>query len=332
MDPITVDDIGLREPAFRPEILPGVTYTPNVGNFSPSPALLMLTDPRENPNNSIINAAWQAAMVTYNTLPPEAFDLPALRSIYSGQVAVLSRAARWADDRLPRETCFVDPDSDQDPECILASENVYTMTDIDGGRLLSMFVATDSGIHQVVAPTSQFIVGLSDSTNWRFEYGEGADPGGVHGAFADTKPPWNYYLPSENTNSIGLTTGNQGLSKTFSLIEQGIRVEYLNDDPISIEIPIVLDPWLRFTSSWGDKYQGEFIPDGYRWKVEGGPSVEIRSYARLRVYPFSDSRSKLSAPEDPNFTYPVGHYLPFPLILVEAKSPGGFYVEITLTG
>jgi hypothetical protein len=310
--------------------MPGVNFVPNLAAFSPSPVLLSLDDPQEEPSNPLSKAAWQAALAVYAPIPPEPFNLPELRSIYSSQAVVLSRAANWARDRQPRDTCLVDPDRDNDPECILASEDVYIMSGIDGGRLLSMFVATESGIHQVIAPTTQFFIGAGDPSSWLLGAGEGADPGAVHGAFADTNPPWSYYFPSQNSSWIDLTPANQELTKRFSLLGNGVRVDYQNTNPVTVQIPIALDPWMRFTASWGDKYHGEYLPDGYRWKIDPGPTVEIKTNGKIRVLPFNDLKSKLAAPEDPNFAYPRSFFLPFPVLLVEIKSPSDFFVEIKL--
>jgi hypothetical protein len=34
---------------------------------------------------------------------------------------------------------------------------------------------------------------------------------------------------------------------------------------------------------------------------------------------FFDSRSKIIFPEDPDFNYPPGHYLPYPLTVFESR-------------
>jgi hypothetical protein len=330
LEPLTLEQLLGNSMEYDPTVMPGVNFVPNLAAFSPSAVLLALGEPQQEPANVLLNAAWQAAQAVYAPIPPEPFSLPALRSIYSAQVAVLSRAANWARDRQPRDTCLVDPDNDTDPECVLASENVYMMSDIDGGRMLSLFVATESGVHQVIAASTQFVIGTSDPSTWRIDANEGADPGAVHGAFADSDPPWDFYFPSQASNQIDLIPANQELRKRFSLLDRGVRVEYRNTGPVTIQIPIALDPWIRFTPSWGDKYHGEYLPDGYRWKLNDGPAVEIHTNGRIRIMPFNDLKSKLAAPEDPNFAYPRSYFLPFPTLLVEIKSARDFFVEIKL--
>jgi hypothetical protein len=331
LDPITIDDLASRSPAYQPQVMPGVNFVPNIGAFSPSPVLSILEDPGEEGANELAEAAWQSALAIYYQNPPEPFNLTALRSIYSSQVIVLLHASLWAENHLPLDTCRIDPDQDDIPECILASENVYIATGIDGGRILSMFVRTESGVHQVIAPTTQFLIGIGDPSTWNLDAGEGADPGGIHGAFADSQPPWDYYIPNQNSNGITLTPTDPRKAKTITLTESGIRVEYQNLDPVTAQIPIALDPWLRFTDSWGDKYIGEILADGYRWRLVNGPTVEIHSNAKMRPNPFTASRPKLSGPEDPNFNYPRGHFLPFPILLVDLNRGEDFFVEISVT-
>jgi len=329
--PLNADDLtASTSPGYRPLILPGFNYVPNLSAFTPSPMLLSLTDPGEDPTNPLLLAAWQAALSLYNTLPPEPFDLPPLRSIYSNQVVILSRAALWADDHMPRNTCATDPDRDNIPECTLASDVVYTISGKEGVRLLAMFVSDELGVHQIIAPTTDFIVGYTDPSTWDFNAGEGAETNGVHGAFADNQPPWALYLPSSDQEWLSFTHKYEFLEKTFTLMDSGLRIDYHSRDPITLQIPVALDPWNRFKPDWGTKYHGEEISNGYSWEWDDGPRILVRSNARMRTTAFTASRPYLGSPENPNFAYPVGHYIPFPVLLIELRSFGDFYIEITL--
>lgn len=331
IDPLTIDELTAATlPGFQPQVMSGINYVPNLAAFLPSPNLSTLTEPGNNQTNPLLQAAWQAALTLYNPLPPEPFDLPALRSVYSSQVVVLSRAALWAENRMPMNTCSTDPDRDNVPECVLASEYVFTLYGIDGGRLLSMFVADEFGVHQVIAPTTQFAIGQTDPSIWDLTFGEGAEKNAIHGAFADSQPPWEWYYPTSESDWINFSHAQAKLEKTFTLINNGLRVDYRTQEPITVQIPIALDPWNRFTPDWGEKYHGEEIADGYKWEWDSGPAIVIRSNARIRTMPFTASRPYLGSPENPNFPYPRGHYSPFPVLIVELRSAREFYVEITL--
>ena len=130
-----------------------------------------------------------------------------------------------------------------------------------------------------------------------------------------------------------LTSPGGGLAKTFTLLERGLRVEYqISAESHRVQVPLSLDPWKRFTPGWGDRYHEDGSAQAWLWQMEGGPEVEVRTSATLSATVFSDSRPQLRAVEDPNYPYPPGHYLPFPMALVEVLAQQGFFVEITLIG
>jgi hypothetical protein len=106
---------------------------------------------------------------------------------------ILAAAGEWAAAAYEAQDCSVDLDWDGFPECILASESQFVVIDLLGARLIAYFSRDKSGYHQVVAPTSQFIVGLGDPSTWLLDADDGADPAGIHGAFADSPPPWLLY-------------------------------------------------------------------------------------------------------------------------------------------
>jgi hypothetical protein len=59
--------------------------------------------------------------------------------------------------------------------------------------------------------------------------------------------------------------------------------------------------------------------------------LEVLTDSSISAQMFTDSRGHLSIPEDPNFDYPKGHYLPFPMALLELESQGDFTVQFTLS-
>jgi len=52
--------------------------------------------------------------------------------------------------------------------------------------------------------------------------------------------------------------------------------------------------------------------------------LEITPDTSMHGFSFSDSSRSLSKPENPNFDYPPGHYLPFPMTVVEFHGRGDF--------
>jgi hypothetical protein len=173
------------------------------------------------PKNAITDSAWQ----TYFTLtaPTSDENLRALRLNYLGQVGTLTATSHWADDPFTQSDCAVDFNHDLQPECILANDLYLAVIETDGARLTHLFY----GEHQLVGPTAQFAVGLSDPSTWDMSAGDAADPGQVMGAFSDdtqTYQPYSVSWPTSGT--LALTSADGGRVKTFRLTEAGLEVAY----------------------------------------------------------------------------------------------------------
>lgn len=277
-------------------------------------------------------AAWQAYLSLFAASSPSPPILPELRALYTGQIGVLMEAASWAARPSPHADCHSDPDLDGIANCILASERFFSIYDSHGGRLLALFASAADGIHQIVAPTTQFFAGLGDPSTWELSLAEGADPAGVHGAFADGAPPWPLYKAALYENRLTFTAPGSRLAKTYSLTPHGLRLEYRTaGDSLTVQLPLAIDGWRRFSPNWGDLYQAESAPQAWVWQLAGGPRVEVRTSAELAAHPFTASRPYLRLAEDPNREYPAGHYLPFPVALVEMRSSHNFEVELILS-
>jgi hypothetical protein len=286
---------------------------------------------RANIGQPLRMAAWQAVKSLYAPLPPEPYDLVGLRAIYSNQIGAMRLAAAWANSPQPLQECGADLDQDELPDCLLATKDSLAVFDLFGGRLMAFFQVTEGEVHQLIAPTSQFLVGLSDPSTWNLTAGDAADPGTIPGAFIDGLPPWEPYFPEFSTHSLTLTTPDGSIVKTFTIIPRGLRVDYQISSPLTTKIPLALDPWQRFSPNWGERYQAIRLSDGWIWQISGGPRLTIRSSVPIDLHAFNESRPELLRSENPNFEYPAGHYLVFPLALAEIWTVDDFQVEITLT-
>lgn len=329
--PLNGDDLRSLPGRVSPQLMPGGTTLSTVESYSPSLILSNLPNPAEYSQNLFIQSAWQSALSLYTPLPPEPDILPAVRSNYSGQPGITLEAARWADNPVSRQDCLSDPDLDGLPECILASEGQFAIFDLEGARLLAYFYISEAGLHQIIAPTSQFIVGLGDPSTWQLDAGEGAETAGIHGAFTENPPPWEQYYVIVSDNQLTFTSPDQRITKVFSLSETGLRADFHTSDPISFQIPVAIDPWTRFSPDWSDAYSYHPIPEGYLIQLDDQLSLEVLTDSSISAQMFTDSRGHLAVPEDPNFDYPTGHYLPFPMALLELESQGDFTVQFTLS-
>ena len=310
---------------------------------------------RRAPENPLGLAAWQMYQALFAPAYPSPLELPALRANYLGQVNTLLEAAGWADCTkeylklsaycLEPEKIIVDcgPDLDLDkqPECLLASKNFFGVFEINGGYLSFAFGRDASGnVHQLLAPSSELLSGLSEATTWDLSAGIGADPEVIPGAFSDLTPVGSVDLQTVYqvvplADGITLTSPDGTLSKTFRLSSEGLNVTYQTSTPVRTQIPLVLDPWLRFLPGWMNNYKSGQERQSWYWAVQSSTqnqtgrsrgqinsfNIEIHSSAEFSTQTFKDTQDILASPENPNRENPPGHFLPFPLAMVENTTP-----------
>lgn len=330
------------------------SYVPNTAQGNPIPSGQMaaaietklLDALRAAPQNNLSELAWQAYQALLEPATPETPALEQLRAGYLGQIGHLLAAAHWA-SLSPEQACSVtsvrtvsqngictlmeDLDWDGQPEYVLISPNFFGIFEIDGGYLAEAFTRDSTGVHQVIGPTSQFTIGLGDASAWDPGCGIAGDPGQVRGAFSDIpaggiEPFWQPFQVEKNLDQLIFTSPDGIIRKTFELNSRGLWVRYQTQSTIQVQVPLALDPWLRFQLAWDDRYQGQALPHGWSWRLSGGPAVELFTDGELSYQAFNDSRAMISKPEDPNYDYPQGHYLPFPLALALVRSEGDFSI------
>jgi len=216
-------------------------------------------------------------------------------------------------------------------ECILANGKYFAVIEANGARLTHLFF----GEHQLVGPTAQFAIGLSDPSEWNKITGDGADPGQIMGAFVDETQPFQEYAaswPAPDTLTLANADGSR--VKTFRLTEAGLDVTYqvsglalsLSKGPMRTQIPLAVDPQLFFFGP--SEYVAAQSASSWTWGTANGIKVQVQTDTALSAENFTESLPFLSLPEDPNVEYPPGHYLPFPLSLVTISSNGNFRVKI----
>ncbi len=281
------------------------------------------------PANQISDLAWQV----YNKLTsPGAGDLVSLNSNYIGQVGELISAAYWANQPNSISTCAQDLDHDGLNECILSNDNIFAILEPEGGYIPFVFSNDRRGIHQIIGPTWELMTGMSDPSTWRMASGVLSDPGQILGAFPDQFSNWNNYIINIEENKISLVNDNMTMRKSFTVLPDGMVIEIYNNTtaPFKGSLPLVLDTWVRFTPGWGDLYQAEQGATEFRWSIASDISVAINSTDEMSAFPFNAAHSILSSAEDPNFDYPIGHYLPFPMALVQINPSSYYSVNISI--
>ena len=283
-----------------------------------------LADLQSAPQNSITQSAWQV----YLTLTAFNADsrLQALHDIYLGQVGELLAAAGWAENPALRTDCTEDLNGDAHPECILANHKYYAILETAGARLTQFFYLDGNQPHQLVGPSYQFAIGLSDPSEWNLADGQAADQSAIPGAFSDGTGTWSDYTPTLLADGIVFTDSDSDRVKTYRLVENGIQVLYQAQGPVSTRIPLAIDPQVFYSGP--TEYRAALAPYSWTWGLASGTAVEVHTDAVLSAEGFISALPFLASPEDPNLDYPRGDYLPFPLSVVSIQAKGIFSVEI----
>jgi hypothetical protein len=306
---------------------------------------LLLEEMQRAPVNSASNLAWQAyeALLAAPILPVP--DLVLLRAGYFGQIGHLLAASRWEKDG-PQVFCkeidavgvctaALDLDWDGELEYIMASEDIFLLFEARGGYLSTAFGRGQDSAYQVIAPSSQFIVGMGDPMTWDVGKGVAGDPDQYRGAFSDiptgfSYPSWDVHVIEIGTNSLSFIAPDGSLRKTFSITRDGFIANYNSNTPVTVQIPLAVDPAARFSPGWGSRYIGSERSCGWLWGLTDGPKVHLRTSGDLSLSAFSDSFEYMGQPENPDLDFPPGHFLPFPMALGEINARGEFVIHVAM--
>ncbi len=280
-----------------------------------------LADLQNAPANALTDAAWQAHFMLAGS-PSQ------LRAAYQGQIGVLLAGSAWAERPYDRASCEEDPDRDGQPECVLANLEYYALFETDGAHLTHLFYRDANGAHQLIGPTAQFLLGMSDPSFWNPAAGQAADPGQIMGAFSDRDRPFQpYQFALPGTNALRLTAADGWRVKTFSLDAGGLTAQIEDASSfLQTSLPLAVDPWEFFFG--GQEYAGALSGNAWEWGPRRGLRLEVRASARLWAQGYPSSLLFFSRPENPNLDYPVVHYLPFPLSLVEVRGQTPFEIHL----
>lgn len=269
-------------------------------------------------------AALQTYLALNSPISPRVPELSGLREIYQSQLNILLFASGWELNPHIIASCDYDPDLDGESECILASDTVFSSYERDGS-LTHLFIKDQSGLHQLIGPSSQLIVGMSDPLSWDLELGERADPEVITGLTStfDLK-----MLPSVKPGSISFE--NDLIQIKYSIYGSGIEVAFISNSPNELTLPILLDPWERFSPDWGDHYQAEINSHEFTWSLASGVKVFVTSNSEIHADSFNETLDLMGRSENPNYEFPAGHYLAFPLAVLHIGSDMPISIRIEL--
>ena len=303
--------------------------TEHEADFLANDSQEMLEALSQTPENMLGQAAWEAFLAQTAPVFPSPEELPALRLNYRGQVWSLLAAARWAERPAQIADCGVDPDRDGQSECILASDQLYAQFEIDSGALTNLFWRDPAGptpaqAHQVIGPSSQLISGLSAPSGWKINDGLSADPAVIPGAFAESGAG---YQPVITAGRLTFASADGSIQKTYALTQAGLHMTYQSGQSKTLQIPLLLDPWRRFTPGWSAAYHLDPLPAGWLARLEGDNAaplqVELTSNMPLSAQIFNEASHLAARAEDPNQDYPPSFFLPLSLAEIELSTAPG---------
>jgi hypothetical protein len=294
------------------------------------------------PDSPALDLAWQAYQALLTPVRQELPGLDQFRASALGQIGHLIAAARWSANPWAfcqplgeQEACSVpvDPDWDGLAEVALASENFFGIIELHSGTLAVAFYRDEAGITQWVAPSSQFALGLADPMVWEPERALAGDPSGLPGGFADLEPggfspSWERYDASLGPGSVTLKRPSDDLEKDISIVDGALQVSYKTDRPVQVLIPLALEPESRFSPDWIEQYSARPFANGVIWGFAGGHQVTVTTSGTLSYTAFNDSARQFTLPEDPNYPFTPGHYLPMPMFLAQIDGEGEFWVRL----
>ena len=122
------------------------------------------------------------------------------------------------------------------------------------------------------------------------------------------------------------------MRKSIIVSPNSIHVDILNllQLQITSSIPLVIDPWVRYTYGWGDLFYKTTSASTVQWGIISGEVVEIYSTQPINVFSFNDNHDLMSFPENPNYDYSRGYYLPYPMSVAEITAAGDFSIDIII--
>jgi hypothetical protein len=272
----------------------------------------------------------EQAMLAYIRLssPVQAAGSPAIQANYTGQVGYLLAAARWAQDPRPDTDCGQDIDWDGAPECILASQDIFAVVKLDGGRLVFLGQRSGDDVQQWVGQKSQFQINWDLVDEMKADAGPGSDPSEIPGGFFDGFG----YTPltaSVSPGEIRLSAPGENDKKTYDLSNDRLRISVHSSEAVQTKIPIVMNAPGRLHPGWIDTYpHPQLIGNSWSWHAANGAGIRVTAdEANLEENSFLDSLPFMLQPEIPDRTYPAGHYLPFPLAVLDLATEGNYTVD-----
>jgi hypothetical protein len=314
-----------------PVILPFIPYTtagtPVVNNLAlPELRTLIRSDLDTMPPGQAADFAWQ--MYLQLTQPTPDPYRQALQANYLGQVGHLIFLARWSANPAPISNCGIDLDWDGEPDCVLAAGDTIATFKMDGGRLLFAGRLEDGEFVQWVGPASQFVSGVGESSTWHIRQGVIADPNEIPGGFAPAANLFSAEMTTIDPDKITFQS-TDGTFKVYQVTSEGIQLTLKPAQMVTTRLPLALAPNRFWYPGGPQMYTTTLAENKLTVELIDGPGIVISFFNPTVKYASSlDSLKWLQSFENPEQAYPPGHFLPFPLVVIELQVENELILEI----
>ncbi len=312
--------------------LPAATGPPTDPGSSPHAGLVdqVETELRAAPDGIPRDLAWQSFFML--TTATSDAKLQSLRLGYLPLVRDLITVSRWAANPQPLSRCDWDVDGDGLPECLLASNRILLIIRPDGARLLFAFARIGDQAVELVAPASQFAVGLGDSSEWQPALGIfGGDPNDVPGGFTEVGHERDPFQPTTRPGEIILTDPTRGIARTYRLEGLQIQITQTGLPEGDLRLPLAVAPQARFASGWSSRIEKDAGSSrAILLGILGVATVQITSDANFETASYFDSMRSMGTSENPDEDYPPGHYVPFPISILTIHPQGTIHMVIDI--
>jgi hypothetical protein len=303
-----------------PAVLPFIPYTSaeqpiSSGLSLPEMRQLIYSDLISAPPGSAADLAWD--MYLQLTIPTTNPFRQALQANYLGQAGHLLYIARWEANPVPVSDCTVDLDWDGEPDCVLASSNFIATFKTDGSRLLFAGSIDQGKFQQWIGPTSQFRIGAGEPSEWAVRRGPASDPNEIPGAFAPLNGSYPAAVPAVGPNYITFRAPD-GAQRIYRLEQDGFRLTY-QGGPFQTQLPITFSAVEVSDAAAAGQDPEENSINQLQVQLAG---------ASFKVNSTADSLEWMPQSENPDRSYSPGHFLPYPLTVLEIQSDGDISILV----
>jgi hypothetical protein len=280
-------------------------------------------------SNSSAKQAWLSYLTLTN--PTEFTQKAQLQANFLGQVGVLLYAHLWAQQPANVSRCDIDLDWDGEAECVLSNSELLAVFEHQGAGMVGLFSRQSSSPIGWIAPSSTLAVGLGDPTSWKIESGPHSDPEAVSSAFTprlDQRVFSSLPAPGE----IGFTHPDSSSRVQYKLgPDSSIRIHFQSPSSEVVQIPILPTDAVYSSPAWITAYSIENTPDSIKINDKQMVTFLVNNGEFAPPESFINSLPFIRKPEDANQVFSQGHFLPFPITLlqVEIQSDANFDIRIS---